>query len=102
MLTPYRIVEENEDDVVYEFITIYVYVLYLILVFIVISFILKMRLLEGLGFVLMILYFLLVSIPYMKLGKKMKKAAAEATVEFSGSKWSFANPLRVRIKKKFL
>ena len=47
------------------------------------------------GIDLMVLYLCTVTTQCRNLCKKVSQAAANATAEFSGSKWSFANPLRV-------
>ena len=51
------------------------------------------------GIGLMVLYLCTVTTQYRNLSKKISQATA--TVEFSGSKWSFANPLRVQIPREF-
>ena len=102
MLRPYRQVEETDDYMVYEFNTIYMYLLYGILGMIAVGYFASMSSLSIAGIILMVLYFLLVSTQYMRLSEKIKRAAKTSSVEISGSKWSFASPLRVKIKKEFL
>jgi len=101
MLKPYKQLEEMDGYVVYEFKTPYLYALYLILIIIAIGYFAKLTILLSLGGFLMFLYFLFVSTQYMKLGRITKRAALANSIEMSGSKWSFAKPLRVKVGKDF-
>ena len=49
----------------------------------------------------MVLYICTVTTQYRNLCKKINQATANATAEFSGSNWSFTNPLRVQIPREF-
>ena len=102
MLKPYRQVEENEQYTVYEFKTIYLYVMYTFLIMLLVGWLANIQPLSVCGGVLMMLYFLLVSTQYMGLSNRIKRAAKESSVEMSGSKWSFSNPLTVKTKKEFI
>jgi len=102
MLRPYRQVEETDDHMVYELRTIYLYMLYGILVMIAVGYFASVPVLSSAGIVLMVMYFLLISTQYMGLSGKIKRAAKASSVEISGSKWSFSSPLRVKIKKEFI
>lgn len=97
MLKPYSIVEETSDEVTYEFKTIYLWILYGILAVGGIGLLLKEPVLGYVAGGCMLIYFLTVSLQYWKLGAITKKAAANGSVKYSGSKWSFSNPLRVTI-----
>lgn len=101
MFKPYKEIERNEEFTVYECKTIYLWVLYLILAMLVFTYFTGSRILMLLGIVSMLFYFALVSTQYMVLSRKIKKAAREEAVEISGSKWSFQNPVRVKIPNKF-
>ncbi len=102
MLTPYKAIEETDDYVVYEFRTIYLYLMYGILGMIAAGYFASIYVVSIAGAVLMVLYFLLVSLQYRVLGGKIKRAAKASSVDMSGSKWSFSRPLRVKIKKEFI
>lgn len=102
MLSPYRQVVESDEFVVYEFKTIYLYAMYGILAVIAGGYFGGISLLSTVGTMLMVLYFLFVSTRYMKLNGSIKRAAKTASVEMSGSKTSFSNPLRVKIRKEFI
>ena len=102
MLRPYRQVDETGDQVVYEFRTVYLYVLYGIMGVIAAGLLARVSVLSIAGTVLMGLYFLLVSTQYMGLNAKIKRASKSSSVEMSGSKWSFSSPLRVKIRKEFI
>lgn len=97
MFKPYSIVEETPEQITYEFKTIYLWILYFILLLGGTGFVLKEQWLMYTSASAFVLYFLTVSIPYRKLGNITNKAAMEGTVKYSGSKWSFSKPLRVSV-----
>ena len=99
MLKPYSIVEETSEETTYEFKTIYLWILYGILAAGGIGLFLKEPILGYAAGGGMLVYFLTVSLQYRKLGAITKKAALNGFVKYSGSKWSFSNPLRVTIPK---
>ena len=101
LFKPYRRIEESDEFVVYEFRTSFVYLLYAILLIIGAGYLADQGEVSYTGIGLMVLYLCLVSTQYRTLSKRINRAAAEATVEFSGNKWSFANPLKVQIPKEF-
>ena len=101
MFKPYRQVEETEEFIVYEFKTIYLYAMYCIVGLLIGGSLTQNDALSLAGIILMVLYFLLVSTQYLGLHGKMKRARKESSVEISGSKWSFSNPLRIKIKREF-
>lgn len=100
MLNPISVVEENSEQTVYEYATIYLWILYAILAIIGIGFISQTNLITGAGSVLMIIYFFTVSTKYRKHGKEMKQATSKGSIQITGNKWSFKNPLRVTIPKE--
>ena len=99
MLKPYSIVEETSDETTFEFKTIYLWLLYGILAVGGIGLFLKEPILGYVAGGCMLVYFLTVSLQYRKLGAMTKQAALNGSVKYSGSKWSFSNPLRVTIPK---
>ncbi len=100
LFKPYRRIEESDEFIVYEFRTGFVYLLYAILLIIGAGYLADQSAVSYTGIGLMVLYLCLVSTQYRTLSKRINRA--EATVEFSGNKWSFANPLRVQIPKEFV
>ena len=98
----YRRIEESDEFIVYEFRTGFVYLLYAILLIIAFGYLTDQSVVSYTGLGLMVLYLCLVSTQYRTLSKRINRASAEAKVEYSGSKWSFANPLRAQIPKEFV
>lgn len=92
---PYRLIEETDEFVVYEFRPWFVCLLYAILLTIGVGYFTQQNAISYTGIDLMVLYLCTVTTQCRNLCKKVSQAAANATAEFSGSKWSFANPLRV-------
>jgi hypothetical protein len=102
LFKPYRQIEASDEFVVYEFRTGFVYLLYAILLIIGAGYLFHQSAVSYGGVGLMLLYLCLVSTQYRSLSKRISQASAEATVEFSGSKWSFANPLKVKIPNDYV
>lgn len=102
MLKPYQKIEEVDDFIVYEFKTFYLYLMYGIFGTLAMGYFQGSSILSISGIILMVAYFLLVSTQYLEVNKKIKQASEASSVEVSGSKWSFSNPLRVKIKKEFI
>ena len=99
LFKPYRLIEETDAFVVYEFRTGFLYLLYGILLTIGVGYFTQQNPISCTAIGLMVLYLCTVTTQYRNLSKKISQATA--TVEFSGSKWSFANPLRVQIPREF-
>ena len=99
LFKPYRLIEETDAFVVYEFRTGFLYLLYGILLTIGVGYFTQQNLISCTGIGLMVLYLCTVTTQYRNMSEKISQATA--TVEFSGSKWSFANPLRVQIPREF-
>ncbi|RZO59506.1 MAG: hypothetical protein EVA73_00170 [Limisphaerales bacterium] len=101
LFKPYRLIEETDQFVVYEFRTWFLYLLYAILLTIGVGYFTQQTAISYTSIGLMVLYLCTVTTQYRNLCKKISQATANATAEFSGSKWSFANPLRVQIPREF-
>jgi hypothetical protein len=102
LFKPYRQIEVTDEFVVFEFRTGFVYLLYAILLIIGAGYLFNQSVVSYAGVCLMLLYLCLVSTQYRSLSKRISQASAEATVEFSGSKWSFTNPLKVKIPNEYV
>lgn len=100
MPNPISIIEETEDRTVYEYSTIYLWIMYGILSIILIGFFTKINAITGTGSIMMIIYFFTVSTKYRQHGKEMKEATKSGSIQISGNKWSFKNPLKVIIPKQ--
>jgi len=96
---PYRILEETDEHTVYEFRTYLLYGLYGSLAMMLAGMATGNVWLDRIGFGLILLYLVMVSIPSWFLLRKFRVAMRRGSIELSGSKWSFTNPLRVKIKK---
>ena len=100
MFKPISVIEDTEDQTVYKYSTIYLWIMYGILGIIVIGFLSKLNLITVSGCILMIIYFFTVSTKYRQHGKEMKEATKEGSIQVSGNKWSFKNPLKIIIPKQ--
>ena len=97
-MKPYKIVAETDEYIVHEFRTWYFYVLYAIVIILLVGVLEKIAWLSSAGMISMLLYFVFVTLPYLPLHRRIRKAMRDDKVEFSGSKWSFRHPLKVKMK----
>jgi len=101
-MCPFKIVGEDEEFIIYEFRTIQLYILYFIASLMVIGSIIDSPILSISGAVMMFIYFITVSLPYLCLNRKIKEAMKDSAIELSGSKFSFTQPLQIKISKKYI
>jgi|GEM_PF-1698132 len=99
MLKPYEIISENATETIYEFRSVFLWIMYGILGIFAIGYFTRLHMISLVAMAMMVVYFFMVSLPYLKLSKIIKKAALEGGVRYEGSKWSFRQPLRVTIFK---
>ena len=99
MFSPYRIIEEDETTITYEYSSAYTWALYGILVVLFVGMTMENQAIELLGAILILAYF---SAKFL-LGKAayahIKSAVTTQTAQLSGLKHSFSNPLRIRVPK---
>ncbi len=100
MFKPIVKIEEDDEVVVYEYRTVYLWALYAIVLMTVVGCVAGIGVMSLVGCVLMVGYFLTVSTSYIFHGREIRRAARDGGLHFSGSKWSFKNPLRVTISKQ--
>ena len=98
-MKPYRIVEESETHVTYEYRTAYTWTLYAMLLIMVAGMVIPSDPLTIVGIAGIAAYF----IAKLALGNdantRIRKAMQSNAVQLSGSKASFENPLRIRVPK---
>jgi hypothetical protein len=98
-MKPYKVVEESETHVTYEYCTAYTWALYAALLIMVIGMLIPNEPLTLVGAVSMAAYF----VAKLSLGHavngKIRKAMQSNSVQISGNKASFANPLRIRVPR---
>ena len=99
MFKPYKVINETDEFVVYEYRTICLWVLYLILAVLTTGILLSLDDLSAAAGVAMVVYFFLVSLKYRQLGRLTREAALDGEVRITGSKWSFSKPLTVTLPK---
>lgn len=99
MFSPIHIAGVTDDEITYEFRTIYLWILYGILIVGGLGLLFRQPLVMIMAAGWMVFYFFTVSVQYRRLGVLTKKAAMEGTVKISGSKWSFKQPLRITLPR---
>ena len=98
-MKPYKIIEENETHVIYEYRTAYTWTLYAALLVMVAGMVIPNEPLTLVGGVAIAAYFA----GKLSLGSavngKIQQAMKSGTVKLSGNKASFSNPLRIQVPK---
>lgn len=98
-MKPYRVVEESETHITYEYCTAYTWTLYAMLLVMGIGMVLPNDMLTIIGGAGISAYFIAKLFLGNEANTRIRKAMQSNAVQLSGSKTSFANPLRIRVPK---
>lgn len=98
-MNPYRVVDENGTHVTYEFRTAYAWWRYVALIVVMVGVVLPNHAIIMVGAFSVLLYFVAVFGLGMRVNGMIRKAMRSNSVQLSGNKLSFKNPLRIRIPK---
>lgn len=98
-MRPYRIVEETDTHVTYEYRTGYTWALYAAALVFAMGVALPNQTLSIAGGILVALYFAAKVGLGMAVDEKIRRAMASNAIQISGSKASLRNPLRIRVPK---
>jgi hypothetical protein len=98
-MKPYKIVEESETHITYEYRTAYTWTLYAALLVMVVGMVMPNDLVTIVGAVAVVAYFAAKLSLGSAVNGKIRKAMQSGAVQISGSKASFGNPLRIRVPK---
>jgi len=98
-MSPYKVVDESEAYVIYEYRTAYTWTLYAILVALAAGISIPNDFLGGLAAVAAVGYFVAKLALGAKVTEQVKQAMQSGGVQISGSKVSFSNPLRIRVPR---
>jgi hypothetical protein len=99
MLNPYRVIDETETHVTYEYRPAFSWVSYGLIVLIAVGVIIRFEQL-AIGGAIALAAYLAIKLPAGKaVTAVINKAMQTNTVQMSGNKSSFRNPLRIRVPK---
>ena len=98
-MKPYKIVEESETHITYEYRTAYTWTLYAALLVMVAGMLVPNEPLMLVGAVAIAAYFAAKLSLGSSVNAQIQKAMKSNTVQLSGNKASFGNPLRIRVPK---
>jgi hypothetical protein len=98
-MKPYRIVEESETHVTYEYRTAYTWTLYVVLLVMVVGMVLPNEPLTIVGGAGIAAYFVAKVVLGNEANTRIRKAMQSNAIQLSGSKTSFGNPLRIQVPK---
>lgn len=98
-MKPYKVVEESETHITYEYRTAYTWTLYAALLILLIGMLIPNELLTLVGAVSIAAYFVAKVSLGSAVNEKIRKAMQSSTVQISGNKASFGNPLRIRVPR---
>lgn len=98
-MSPYKIIDENETHITYEYRSAYTWTLYAVAIILGVGLAIPSDFMTMLGGLLIAAYF----IAKLGLGSdataRIKRAMQVSAAEISGNKLSFSNPLRIRVPK---
>ncbi len=98
-MKPYKIIEENETHIVYEYRTVYTWILYATLLIMVAGMIIPNDALTIIGSTFIALYFIAKLSLGHEVNSKIQEAMRINNIQLSGNKASFGNPLRIKLSK---
>jgi hypothetical protein len=98
-MKPYRIVEESETHITYEYRTAYTWALYVLLLIMVAGMAMPNDVLTMVGGAGIAAHFIGRIVLGNEANTRIHKAMQLSAVQLSGSKTSFENPMRIRIPK---
>lgn len=96
---PYKVVSEDATHVTYEYRTAYTWTLYAALAVLLLGATLPNDAVTVAGAVAVAIYFIVKLTLGREVMARVKKALASNSVQLSGNKVSFSNPLRIRVPK---
>jgi len=99
-MNPYKIIDQTESSVTYEYRTINTWILYILLIVVLWGNASNHDFLIEIGCALIITLFALKFVLGRTASKEIKNALKNGMVEFSGNKHSFKNPIRIKIPRK--
>lgn len=98
-MKPYKIIDESETHITYEYRTAYTWALYAALLVMVAGMSIPNEPLTLVGTVAIVAYFAAKLALSGAVNAKIRKAMQTNAVQISGNKASFGNPLRIRVPK---
>jgi hypothetical protein len=96
---PYRVIEEDATHVTYEYRSLWSWMLIVIALLLGVGIAHQNELMRMVGIALVALFFLGRMVLGKEASSRIRAAMASQTVQISGNKWSFKNPLRFRVPK---
>ena len=99
MLKSFRIIEDTDESTTYVYNTYFSWILLVILIFLFYGIVSKILVIQGLSILLTICYFSVKIFCDRTTNKKIRLALKTKSVELSGNKYSFSNPLKVKVPK---
>lgn len=99
MLRPYRIVDESEADITYEYNSMFTWLLYSALLLSVIGYLVHIQIMTIVGSVGIVAVLVFKVSAGKKISSTIHAAMNSGSVEISGNKSSLKNPLRIKVPK---
>jgi hypothetical protein len=98
-MKPYRIIEDSETHVTYEYRTAYTWTLYAVLLVMVAGLVIPNETLTLVGSVAIAVYFAAKLSLGGAVNRRIQQVMKSNSVRITGNKASFSNPLRIRVPK---
>ncbi len=99
MWKPYTLTEDSESHLTYRYDPICSWWLYGTIAVMFLGIAAENLYLEGLAVASIFAYLILVTIPGLQTARMVKRAMRTSSVSMTGNRWSFGNPLTIRVLK---
>lgn len=99
MLNPYKVVEESDTSVTYQYRAFYSWVLLCLLVLLVVGMVMSHPGILMFSYGLIGLYFVVKLVSGKATRRQIRRALRKDSIEVSGNKYSFSNPLKITVPK---
>lgn len=99
MIKAYTIVDESATHTTYQYSTVCSWWLYSTVALLFIGYLVPLIWLSVIAVASVFSYFAVVYFPALKIARRLKAATRNNSVQLSGSRWSFSDPLRVKMLK---
>lgn len=99
MIKAYTIVDESVTHTTYQYSTVCSWWLYSTVALLFIGYVVPLIWVSVIAVASVSSYFAVVYFPALKIARRLKAATRNNSVQLSGSRWSFSDPLRVKMLK---
>jgi MFS superfamily sulfate permease-like transporter len=99
MFRTFKIIEENEESTTYVYNTCHSWIFLIILLILMVGIVSEIFIILVFGILLACAYIMKNIFIDQSINKKIRKAQKTSSVQISGNKYSFSNPLKIKVPR---